>query len=134
MSLHWLLMTEWSKLLHQLNSISVLSKTQLNWCTFQDTTTLFQPGLLVDPKQSSLQETASVSFIGSSGEPTLKTDNWKHTCLYSGSRRREVAAAGPTSAPQPEKGRWKLQRRSILQNRDHSCICDKNMILKQRHL
>lgn len=38
--------------------LAIFKRTQLNWRTFQDAATLFQAGLLLDPKQRSQQATA----------------------------------------------------------------------------
>lgn len=98
MRLNWFLMTEWSNLLHQLNSISPSLKDPVKLAHISGRRHPF-PSRAAPETQSSAASrrplTASVSFIGSSGEPTLKTANWKHTCLYSGSRRREAAPTGP---------------------------------------
>lgn len=130
MSLNWFVMTEWSKLLHQLNSI---------WPSLKDPVKLVHIYHPSNPGRSWIQSsagrgqplTASVPFIGSSGELSLETANWKHTCLQ---WEREAAPTGPTSTPQPDRGRWKWLRSSILQNRDDSCLCDQNTTLNQRYL
>lgn len=120
-------MTEWSKLLHQLNSISPSLKDPVKLAHISGhhhpfpTQAAYKPKAAQHPRLSSAPAASRLwrRLIGNTLVYTVGVD---------GERRRQRGQR------QRHRGRWKLLRRSNLRNRDSSCICDKNMILKQRDL
>lgn len=137
MRLNCFLMTEWSKLLHQLNSISPSLKDPVKLAHISGRRHPFPSRAAPGPKaaQPAGDRWQHPSLSSAPAASRLWRRLIGNTLVYTvgvdAERRRR---RGPTSTPQPDRGRWKLLPRSIFESRDESCVCDKNMTRKHRYL